>query len=205
VTTTDHLDRAVADPVGLVTDLVGGVDSSLGSGTVRAVVVAVAGGRAKSRRLAQALATRPAVLTDGRSPAPRAIGDLLLALRRAGASAISPPVCAECGKLLRTFQRRGQDWYCSVCGQETTECAACKNTRRISSRDRTGQPRCSMCPDTDNRDPIAVIHEVIASINPVADRDVIADAVRRSAPRPSYQQKLAWALEENRSSKCAVL
>jgi hypothetical protein len=23
------------------------------------------------------------------------------------------------------FQHRGQDWYCSVCGQETSECAVC--------------------------------------------------------------------------------
>ena len=41
---------------------------------------------------------RPAVLADGRSPAPRAVGDLLIALRKAGATAISAPVCAECGK-----------------------------------------------------------------------------------------------------------
>ncbi|MFE1936292.1 hypothetical protein ACFW95_39090 [Streptomyces sp. NPDC059474] len=38
---------------------------------------------------------------------------------------------------------------------------------------------------------------MITAIDPGADRDIIAEAVRRSAPRPSYQQKLAWALEEN--------
>ncbi|MEU7449740.1 hypothetical protein CH313_28750 [Streptomyces sp. TSRI0384-2] len=197
MTTADHPDRAVADPIGLVTDLVAGIESELDPDTIRAVVTTVAGGRAKSRRLAQALVGRPAVLTDGRSPAPRAIGDLLIELRKASASAISPPICAECGKLLRTFQRRGQDWYCSVCGQETAECAACGNTRRISSRDRMGQPRCSICPDTDDRDPVTIIHEVITMVDRDADRDVIAEAVRRSAPRLSYQQKLAWALEEN--------
>ncbi|MFD7163720.1 site-specific integrase [Streptomyces violascens] len=197
MTTADHLDRAIADPISLITDIVADAEKELGTESIRAVVAAVAGGRAKSRRLAEALARRPTVLTDGRSPAPRVVGDLLIELRKAGASAISPPVCTECGKHLRTFQRRGQDWYCSVCGQETTECAACGNTRRLSSRDRTGRPRCSMCPDTDDRDPIAVIHEVITTISPAADRDVIAAAVRRSAPRPSYQQKLAWALEEN--------
>ena len=101
-----------------------------GAGQIRTVVTAVTGGRAKSRRLAAALAERPEVLADGRSPAPRAVGDLLLALRRAGAQALSPPCCAQCGKQLRTFQRRGQDWYCSVCGQHTGACAACGNTRR---------------------------------------------------------------------------
>ena len=117
MTTADHPDRAVADPIGLITDLIADVEKGLGTETVRAVVTAVAGGRAKSRNLARFLATRPAVLTDGRSPAPRAIGGLLIELRRAGASAIAPPACAECGKTLRTLQRQGQDWYCSVCGQ----------------------------------------------------------------------------------------
>ncbi|MFD4601867.1 hypothetical protein ACFWPQ_27995 [Streptomyces sp. NPDC058464] len=100
MTMADQLDRAVTDPVGLITDLVAGVEKELGVETIQAVVTAVAGGRAKSRSLAKALAIRPAVLTDGRSPAPRAIGDLLIELRKAGASAVAPPVCAECGKKL---------------------------------------------------------------------------------------------------------
>ncbi|WP_220377984.1 hypothetical protein [Streptomyces inhibens] len=198
MTTTDNLDRAVADPIGLITDLVADVEKELGSETIRAVVTAVAGGRAKSRRLAEALAMRPAVLTDGRSPAPRAIGDLLIELRKAGASAIAPPVCAECGKKLRTLQRQGQDWYCSVCGQETTECTACGNIRRVGFRDRKGLPRCKMCPDYDDRDPVTVVHELITAITPDTDRNVIAEALRRTAPhRPTYRQRLVWALEEN--------
>jgi hypothetical protein len=36
------------------------------------------------------------VLADGRSPAPRAVGDLLIALRRVGAVRVSPPVCSQC-------------------------------------------------------------------------------------------------------------
>lgn len=131
MTTADQLDRAVTDPIGLITGLVTDVEKQLGAETIRAVVTAVAGGRAKSRQLAKGLATRPAVLTDGRSPAPRAIGDLLIELRKAGASAIAAPVCAECGKQLRTLQRKGRDWYCGVCGQETAECSACGNVRRV--------------------------------------------------------------------------
>ena len=109
--------RAVSDPIGLITELVAAAGPGLAPEQVRAVVTAVAGGRAKSRRLAAALAGRPAVLADGRSPAPRAVGDLLLALRKAGARSVSPPCCARCGKPLRTFRRRGQDWYCAPCGQ----------------------------------------------------------------------------------------
>ena len=110
-------ERAVGDPVGLITELVAAAEPGLAPEQIRAVVTAVAGGRAKSRRLASALAGRPAVLADGRSPAPRAVGDLLLALRQAGARSVSPPRCARCGKPLRTFRRRGQDWYCAPCGQ----------------------------------------------------------------------------------------
>ncbi|MFD7064512.1 hypothetical protein [Streptomyces sp. NPDC059906] len=108
--TTADLDRAVVDPIGLITDLVTDAEKELGAERIRAVGTAVAGGRAKSRSPAKALAMRPALLTDGRSPAPRAIGDLPIELPKAGASAIAAPVCAECGKQLRSVQRKGQDW-----------------------------------------------------------------------------------------------
>jgi hypothetical protein len=189
--------EAVTDPVGVMVALISSVEPGLDRDAIRAAVTAVAGGRAKQRRLAQALAGRPVVLSDGRSPAPRAVGDLLIALVRAGAAEISPPACAECGKALRTLQRRGDDWYCSVCNEVREPCAACGRTCRIYSRDRAGRPRCGECPDSDGRDPVAVIHGIVAALDPAAERETVADAVRRSAPRPSYQQKLAWALEAN--------
>jgi hypothetical protein len=190
-------ERAVGDPVGLITELVAAAGPGLAAEQIRAVVIAVAGGRAKSRRLALALAGRPAVLADGRSPAPRAVGDLLLALGQAGAQSVSPPRCARCGKPLRTFGRRGQDWYCAPCGQRAERCAGCGTARPVASRDRAGQPRCFRCPDTDGSDPVTVIFGIITGLDPQASRDAVAAAVRRSAPRPSYQQKLAWALEDN--------
>jgi hypothetical protein len=195
MTTTAHPDRAVSDPIGLIVELIAAVDHTLTPERIRTVVTAVAAGRAQSRRLASALAQRPAVLVDGRSPAPRAVAELLLALRGAGAAAVCPPCCAECGKHLRSFQRHGQHWYCSVCNRPSEPCAACGNTRAISSRDRCGQPRCAQCPDVDGRDPITVIHQVITKLDPDADRATVAAAVRRCAPRPSYQRRVAWALE----------
>jgi hypothetical protein len=189
-------DRALADPLGLVTDLVAAAEQQLAREQISAVVAAVAGGRAKSRRLAAALAERPGVLTDGRSPAPRVVGDLLVALRRAGARQVSPPCCARCGKQLRTFQRSGQDWYCAVCGQPAAErCASCGNLRPVVTRDRSGQPRCARCPDAGDRDPVAVIHAIISRLDCQVSLDTVGAAVRRVAPRPSYQQKVAWALE----------
>ena len=189
-------ERAVGDPVGLITELVAAAEPGLASEQIRVVVTAVAGGRAKSRRLASALAGRPAVLADGRSPAPRAVGDLLVALRQAGARSVAPPCCAGCGKPLRTFQRRGQDWYCGACTQRAEPCAGCGKAGPVCSRDRAGQPRCGKCPDADRRDPVSVIFGIITGLDPAASRDAVAAAVRRSAPRPSYQQKLAWALED---------
>lgn len=55
-----------------------------------------------------------------------------------------------------------------------------------------------MCRDIDDRDPVTVVHELIAAIAPGADRDVVAEALRRTAPhRPHYRQRVVWALEEN--------
>ena len=54
--------RIASDPIGLITDLVAAVEHQLTLEQIRAVATAVAGGRAKSRRLASALADRPGVL-----------------------------------------------------------------------------------------------------------------------------------------------
>ena len=193
VTAADH-GRAISDPIGFVKDLVLTVDGRLTADQIRTVVTGVAGGRAKSRRLAALLAERSVTLTDGRSPAPRAIGDLLIALREAGAE-VSPPVCAGCGKPMRTLQRRGQDWYCGSCGFRPLTCAACGQQLHAATRDRAGQPRCAQCPDRDDRDPIGVIHSVITRLDPDVDRDLIATAVGKLASRPSHQRRIGWALE----------
>jgi hypothetical protein len=195
VTAPARPDRAVSDPIGLVVDLVVAVEPLLAPETIRGVIAAVVGGRAKARRLATALAHRPEMLLDGRSPAPRAVGELLLALRRAGATAICPPCCAGCGKQLGSLQRRGRHWYCAVCDRRTEPCAGCGNARPVSSRDRRGRARCANCPDHDGRDPSTVIHQVIAELDPDVDAQIVAAAVRRCAPRPSYQRRVAWALQ----------
>ncbi|MGH3799131.1 MAG: hypothetical protein ACRDTD_03180 [Pseudonocardiaceae bacterium] len=188
-------DRALADPIGLITDLVAAAEPRLAVGRIRSVVVTVGGGRAKARRLAAALAARPGVLLDGRSPAPRVVGDLLRALRVAGATVISPPCCATCGKPLRTFTRRGQHWYCGPCEQRRAPCAACGTTKRVKVIDRDGRPRCDQGSDIDDRDPISVIHAVVTQLDPQVSRDIIATVVNQSCQRRAYQQKLAWAVE----------
>ena len=194
---SDGVDQAISDPVGLMVSLVGEVACDLDAREVRDVVLGVCGGRAKSRRLAAALRARPGVLSDGLSPAPRAIADLLIGLQRAGASSVSPPRCASCAKELRTYQRRGEDWYCAVCGPRPERCGGCGDLRRVATRDRSGRPRCARCPDLDPLDPIAVIRAQVTALQPDANRDVIVAAVHRVASRPAHQRTLARALEDN--------
>lgn len=96
------------DPLGAVTDAVNAAKPGVDGATVRQIVEHVGGGRAKRRRLATALAENPSVLSTGRSPAPRVVGDLLLALRAAGVTGICAPRCADCGQEITSMQRRGE-------------------------------------------------------------------------------------------------
>ena len=88
----------LTDPLAVIVDLVSHVEPGLDQQAIRGVAQRVAVGRAKRRRLAQALADNPSLLLHGRSPAPRAVGDLLIALRQAGVVGVSAPVCAACAK-----------------------------------------------------------------------------------------------------------
>ena len=186
----------LADALGVVVDLVCGVEPGLERAAVADVVAGVAPGRVTRRRLAQTLAERPSLLVDGRSPAPRVAGHLLVALRQAGAVRVSPPCCAECGKQLRTFQRRGQDWFCSVCASRRERCAGCGNLRQMHSRDRQGRPRCASCPPEDGRDPVELVVEVVACVDPTLDAEAVAAAVRTVTSRAGQRRQLGWALQD---------
>jgi uncharacterized protein YidB (DUF937 family) len=193
--TTDIPDLR-ADPVGAAVALITRIERGLDPALAEQAVMRIADGRAKRRKLAQALAQRPAVLADGKSPAPRVVGDLLIALRKAGAVVISPPVCVTCGKPLRTLQRGGEDWYCSVCIRRPGRCSACGQDRVISTVDRKGQPRCRQCPDRDDRDPLAVLAATVSVVDPSLTAEAISAAARRVFSKPAHLQKLAWAVEE---------
>ena len=183
----------LADPIGVVVDLIAERKPGLDRSTITCVVEEIAGGRVKRRRLAQALLNRPRVLDDGRSPAPRAVGDLLVALNKAGASCISAPVC---GKHLRTLQRRGDEWYCGVCGPVREPCGECGRIRPIHTRDRERKPRCMACPPDRGRDPLELAVDVIAAADAALSTDVAAAAVRSAAPRSGHRHQLAWALQD---------
>src|SRR2546430_5032294 len=186
----------LADPIGVVVDLVAGYESTLDREAIGAVVSGMAGGRTKQRRLAQALTDRPTLLIEGRSPAPRVVGDLLLALRIAGADGISPPWCAGCGREITSMQRRSEDWYCSPCFARPETCASCGQQRHVTFRDRHGRPRCSQCPDHDEGDPRRVLVEVITRLDSGLSTDTIASAIAATIVKPAHEHKLAWAIDQ---------
>jgi len=188
---------ALVDPIGTVVAVVTAVDPALDSDTARQVVEEV-GGRARRRRLAAALAGDASVLTSGRSPAPMAVGDLLLALGAHGSTGVSLPRCATCGRELTSMQQHGEHWYCSVCVRRLSlrPCASCGQQRPVASRDRAGPPRCGRCPDADQRDPLTVLTRVITRVDSSLSADTVADAVRRVFSRPGNMRRLAWFIED---------
>jgi hypothetical protein len=186
--------EAVADPIGVTVALISSIEPGLDRDAIHAVVTGVAGGRAKRRKLAQALAGRPGILTDGRSPAPRVVGDLLIAMVKAGAAAVSAPACAECGKALRTQQRRGENWYCGACGPVRLPCAGCGDVARVNSRDRDGLPRCVRC-GPGGPDPVGIVTGIVAAIDTALPPGTIAAAVKAAAPQTGKCHQLAWALQ----------
>jgi hypothetical protein len=110
---------------------------------------------------------------------------------------ISPPVCAGCGKQLRTLSRLGQDWYCGGCARRDSRCSACGRQALITSRDREGQPRCARCPDRDDRDPLAVLAAAITAADPSLTADTVTAATQRVFSKTANLRKLAWAIEGN--------
>jgi hypothetical protein len=189
--------EAVTDPVGTIVALVAAVGPAIEAVALQRVVEQASGGRAKRRRLAAELAADPSVLSTGRSPASKGAGDLLLALRAAGAAGVPAPGCAECGRELSSMQRRGDHWYCSPCFTRPETCAGCGNARKVTFRDRHGRPRCSECPDRDPRDPRDLLVTIITSADPGLDAATVSAVLGQVVIKAAHLQKLAWALEES--------
>jgi len=102
----------LADPVGVVAGLLCAAEPGLDRQMASDLVRSVAAGRAKRRRLAQALLDKPSLLAGGRSPAPRVAGDLLIALRRiaearGGIAKVAKAAGIERESLYRALSARG--------------------------------------------------------------------------------------------------
>jgi hypothetical protein len=187
--------EALADPDAVIVAAVCDADPAVDQDAIAEIVAAVAPGRSTRRRLAQTLLDRPSLLADGCSPAPRVAGDFLVALIKLGVS-VSPPRCANCSKHLATFHRRGQDWYCGVCGPTPLACAVCGRVRKVAARDRAGHPRCGSCLPDDGGRPIDAIAGVVATVDPTLDPDTVRSAVERVTSRAGQRRQLGWALQD---------
>ena len=193
--TTDIPD-VLADPVGAAVALITGIEPGLDPALAGQAVMSVADGRAKRRKLAQALAQRPAVLADGRSPAPRVVGDLLIALRKAGAAVISPPVCADVrqaaahapaprrGLVLQRVRppagpllglRPGPGHYQPSTGRDSR---AAGNAPTVTTGTRWPS-----------------LAATVTAVDPSLTAEAISAAAQRVFSKPAHLQKLAWAIE----------
>ena len=188
----------IADPVGVIVGLVAEADPAMSPADIRAEVTRVAGGRAKRRRLAQAICDAPSLLVTGGPPVSRAAGELLLGLRAAGSQAIAAPRCGECGRSVSCLISAKEHLICSSCRDKPQACARCGEERRVSTRDRHGRPRCEDCPDDDG-DPVRLLAETVAGVDPAIGSGTVAGALGRATARPAGQRRLAWAVVDQPS------
>ena len=186
--------EASADPIGTVVGVVTATRRELDPQLVSDTAGEVAPKRMMLRRLAKALVERPGVLEDGRSPAPKVVGEFLLGLRRRGA-AVAAPVCASCGKDLVRQLRRGEDWVCYLCGKRRAGCASCGAVRQVAWVDRAGRPHCGSCPMVEE-DPTAIVVRVLTTIEPDLGADKVVGALGTVASRTTLRRQLAWAIED---------
>jgi len=187
----------IGDPIGVITALVAAVEHSLTGEQIESVVTAAAGGRAKQRRLAAALSGNSQVLTSGRPPAPRMVGQLLLELRKDGAAQIAAPRCGSCDKPVSyMLSSGGTGWECSTCQASPQVCAGCGRLRQMVTRDRGGHPRCRACPDTAG-DPLAALAGLVAGLDPAMGSGQVMAMVEGVVAAASGQRRLAWAVLDN--------
>lgn len=188
-----------ADPLAAIVEAVARLEPDLDHQVVGATVCQVASSRTKRRRLAEAIAADPHVLTDGRSSAPLAVGQLVRALLALGATRLVAPCCADCGKPSPLRSRRGAERICDPCAararDQTTTCSACGRQRRATHRDRHGQPRCRDCPPQPEPDPLRRISAIVARLEPALPPAQVAAAIQGAAATPAACRRLAWALE----------
>lgn len=142
------------------------------------------------------LSEAPELLTTGGPPVPWAVGQLLFALRAAGARSIARHRCGQCGRSVTYMISRVGCLICSPYRDTPQTCAECGQQRRVSTRDRHGRPRCDKCPDLDD-DPVPLWVHVVTEVDPGLDSQAIEGAVERATARPAGRRQLAWAVVDN--------
>jgi hypothetical protein len=189
----------LVDPLAVIVEVVAGLEPALDPAVIGVTAEQVAPSRHKRRRLALALVTDAAVLTDGRSTSPTVVQQLVRALLALGATSLQAARCAGCGRPERLAHRRGEAGICTTCHRREagTACSECGTHALVAARDRDRRPRCRNCPvDDDGADPVAAIVAIVARLEPALDAAAVTAAVGRAAPRAAMQRRLAWAFED---------
>jgi hypothetical protein len=132
----------------LVIDAV--VGPSLPRPVVAAAVDAVASHPAVLRDLAAAFRADRQALATG---APPAVGRLAEQLIAAGATIVSRPSCARCGRTGFPLTRSAEGGVCGRCRrrQLAEACVRCQVVKPVASRDGAGRPVCARCGDRPQR------------------------------------------------------
>ncbi|WIX85687.1 hypothetical protein [Amycolatopsis sp. DG1A-15b] len=196
--------RYLADPVGVISTIVGHLEPGLKAATIATIAEQVARSRVGRRQLAKALEEDPSLLTSGRTAGPPLVDRFISALRASGAVAVVQPVCASCGKPAQRMAQHDDDGLriCVTCYNRARgtfaprPCAMCHRVVRPYSYDRQGQPRCDLCPPDPGVDHIEMICELINAVDPSADRAQLRELIARTVQQAAQRRRVAWDLED---------
>ncbi|GAA2121376.1 hypothetical protein GCM10009759_71020 [Kitasatospora saccharophila] len=184
--------RFLVEPKAVIVEAVATADPALLATVVATAVERVADTRAKRRRLAQALAADPALLTSGRPEGPRLIELLVRELLPYGPTRLVLPRCAGCGRQNVLDRVDGLRRICSPCANKAADrgrqsCAVCGRVRQVAGRDPDGRPRCGR----HRPEPVdghAAVRRLLERAGTGLDEDELAAVVTEVLPRPAQQQ-----------------
>ncbi|WP_460069065.1 hypothetical protein [Streptomyces sp. YKOK-I1] len=200
MSTADELSGYAADPDGVILRAVLCAEPALGTDVVARVVAQVAPDRTRRRRLARGLQEDPGLLTSGRPQGPRIVGDLIAALRRAGAVRVVPAGCGSCGRQRPLPYIKGTVRICGTCGHRRFSrrevCSVCGVARSVARRDRQGRSQCAQCARRDDPDqyPATVLAHLVR-LDTGLDEATLKEVLRQAAPKPFAVRRLTCELE----------
>ncbi|MFJ7209956.1 hypothetical protein ACIQWR_41405 [Streptomyces sp. NPDC098789] len=198
---TSQAPRFLTEPTAVITEIVLAIEPELAPDAVVEAVASIARTKPQRRTLAQALNSDPELLTSSRPEGPVTVQKLIQALQATGAKRVALPRCARCGKQHKLLSLDGDQRICAYCRMKQAAkddpCVICGLPSHITNRDHLGRARCVHHPDTGDQNPVDVVCDHVAAIEPRLPREEVAAAVRDVCPLLTHQRQLARALENN--------
>src|SRR5690606_21013613 len=136
------------DPVGIVVEVVAGVDPTIPEATVVEAVAAVTSQIGQRRRLAWALQERPELLTGaGAHATVPSVLRLIDVLSADSDGRIVRPACPDCQRVVGRSRARDGMRVCRNCEAKARAepCSKCGAVRAPATRDPHGRPVCPTC------------------------------------------------------------